>query len=1435
MITSNNEKVNLLISNFQKFQAQCPEERIYLHLDKPLYKPGETIWFQAYVRDGATLAPSSQSEILYIEFLDPKGNKIHEYTLIAKEGIASGDIYLGKHLLGGMYKIRAYTAWQKKQPNPYIFEKEVQLQKVILPRLKMKIEFIRKSYSPGQEAEALLEVSTLENLPLSQEFTLQVLINGKLAETQKLKLDTQGKALLKYKLPSDLTNHDALFNVLIPYQGTIESITRSIPIHLGRINLQFYPEGGDLIAGLPTHLAFAATNEWGKPTEIAGYIQNAKGEKVASFRSLKYGLGKIHFTPLPNETYTAIVTEPPAINTTFTLPNPLSQGFVMNVQKAAPDKLDIILYSTLTETVTLLVQVRSKLYLAQSYPLQKGKNTLSITLPTEVPAGVAQLTLVDSKGIPRAERLAFVNENKQLKITIKTDKEKYLPREKVTFTLQVTDERNMPVPGQFSLAVVDDKLLSMQNDKSSNILTALLLEPDVKDKIEEVTAFMDPQDKNAPELLDLLLTTRLWRRFTWQELPTLLRNTENLGDGERAIIEGRVFYQNYSRKGVISKIPLPGSTLEYAIGKDSIKIITDSQGRYIIRNLELYEPITVLVKATILPELKNQKETITTTYTFTDYGKNQDIIINSWEAQTIPMPFAAMRGRNRNEKLLMAAPALVQVEEVSPLPGGAPQEDAVLANLALEEASAPEEIDKDFEEYMSLPREIEMKRIAPREKELEIEEKPTRFYRARQFAAPIYDDKIAPSTRNDFRTTLYWKSNLILDRTGSATLTFYNSDDISAYRIIVEGIGAEGSVGHAEKLYYTQLPFSIQSILPNNVAVGDRVKIPVILQNHTTQNLEGKLEIQSPRGWKFINSSIISSPVKLPPQSATTLLLAYDVIKPIGKDTIILRFEGAGLKDAIAQEVITNPRGFPAAVTFSGQELKNEYSFSIQHLVEGSIRATFSAFPTTLDEILKGLESMVHLPTGCFEQASSSNYPNLLVLQYMREANIQNPTLMKKINQYLEEGYKKLISYETQEKGFEWFGATPAHEALTAYGLMEFKDMQAVYPNVDKTLVSRTAQWLLGRRDGKGGFLRDPKALDSFGAASPEITNAYITWALSEAGIQNLGLEIENVYHSALRSQDPYQLALLALTLWNVNDNRATNILKQLLSHQNADGSFTGKTHSITRSQGISLQLETTALAALAMMASTKPEPLALQKAIEFMLKNRNQYGGYGTTQSTILVLKALIAYARFAKRTQESGTIELYLNGQKIASQTYQAGQQGEIKIEGWEKYLSEGKHQLKVQFSDTKVALPFHINISWYTTLPGSSPEAKIALQTQFLQKNIRKGETARLKVTISNLKNEGQPMTLAQIGIPGGLQPEPWQLKELQEKRIIDFYELSKDAIYIYYRQLLPVEKKEINLDLKAAVPGTYLGPASCSWLYYAPETRYWVPGLEITIEE
>jgi len=475
---------------------------------------------------------------------------------------------------------------------------------------------------------------------------------------------------------------------------------------------------------------------------------------------------------------------------------------------------------------------------------------------------------------------------------------------------------------------------------------------------------------------------------------------------------------------------------------------------------------------------------------------------------------------------------------------------------------------------------------------------------------------------------------------------------------------------------------------------------------------------------------------------------------------------------------------------------------------------------------MKGVESILREPSGCFEQTSMSSYPNILVRDYMKNSGLSDLKLEAKADALIEKGYKKLISFETPQKGYEWFGGAPGHEALSAYGLMQFVDMKNVYSGVDNAMIDRTSNWLMASKDGKGGYKRNPRALDNFGGANQDITDAYITYALSCAKFDDINTELDHLYEQAKQGKDPYIMALAANALFaHRKDKRASMILNELLKKQETDGSFMGAIHSITRSTHKALRVETTSLAVLAMLQGENIPNKSITDAVDFIVKSRNGNGDFGNSQSTIMALKALTKFAEANKQTNEDGVLQAFVDGKLVAEKEYLAGEKNAITIAGLDKYLGEGKHKIQVKYANAKVSMPYSISVNWNTTNPTSSDKCLVDLETSLSSLSTKVGEAIRLTTILKNKTKEGLPSTMIIIGIPAGCSAQPWQLKELQEKKIIDYYETNGNMLNLYFRQMAPSEIKTINLDLKTEIPGQYLAPASTAYLYYTNEFKVW----------
>ena len=202
-------------------------------------------------------------------------------------------------------------------------------------------------------------------------------------------------------------------------------------------------------------------------------------------------------------------------------------------------------------------------------------------------------------------------------------------------------------------------------------------------------------------------------------------------------------------------------------------------------------------------------------------------------------------------------------------------------------------------------------------------------------------------------------------------------------------------------------------------------------------------------------------------------------------------------------------------------------------------------YPGTFSQVVEGLDGMLRMPNGCFEQTSSTTYPNILVLDYLKQTKNINPELQMKAEQYINVGYQRLVTFECKNGGFSWFGNEPAHQILTAYGLLEFSDMAKVH-DVDPTSsrAPRTG-WPASRSRTAPGRRRtraSPRA-SSTGRPGALRTTAYVAWALAESGYQGRELTrgVGYVKEHRGEAKDPYTLAVILNLLASVEkDGDAT-------------------------------------------------------------------------------------------------------------------------------------------------------------------------------------------------------------------------------------------------------------------------------------------------------
>jgi hypothetical protein len=706
--------------------------------------------------------------------------------------------------------------------------------------------------------------------------------------------------------------------------------------------------------------------------------------------------------------------------------------------------------------------------------------------------------------------------------------------------------------------------------------------------------------------------------------------------------------------------------------------------------------------------------------------------------------------------------------------------------------------------------------------------------------------------RSDFVDTLYWQPVLVLPD-GKGHFAFDLCDAVTSFQITAAGHTLDGRLGAVNATLEARLPFTVEPKLPVEVTASDRIDVPVSIANNTHEARPVNVRL-TPSGLSLVPGKA-DEPLTIAADGRARRVFRLQPTLVEGQARLLIEGTCAPFTDSVVKSLPVVPDGFPVVLARSDVLEKA----AVQELtlpekwIERTLKCQVQVYPSTLASLQQGLEALLREPNGCFEQTSTTSYPNVLILNYLKESEQARPEIERRARELLVRGYQRLTAFECprtgerERQGYEWFGApNSAHEALTAYGLLQFRDMAHVQ-DVDGAMLERTRAYLMSRRDGKGGFLRNSRALDTFGRAPDDITNAYIVWALTESGKDDdVSKELAVLSEQARSSKDPYFLALVANSLLNRGKaDEGGALLRALAAAQQADGHLDAARTSITGSGGRDLQIETTALAVLAWLKANRPEfTVSVQNAVKWIGQQRGGYGGFGSTQSTILALKALIAFTKANKKTAEPGELQLFVGEQRVAHLAFPAGAQDvlTLTLPEPEQHLKPGKNTLRVEVTGKNV-FPYTLSAAYRTPKPLSADGCPVRLHTRLDRPVAAEGDTVHLSVTVENVSGKGQGMTVAIVGLPAGLSlPEDMkQLKDHtrlrndgQEPGLISFWEIKNRELVLYWRDLAPDKKIEVPLDLVCRVPGEYRGPASRAYLYYNADRKHWVEPLGMTIQ-
>ncbi|ASU32973.1 TonB-dependent receptor [Mucilaginibacter xinganensis] len=768
-------------------------EKAYLQFDKPYYAVGDTIYFKAYVTIGAEHKLSALSGILHVDLIGPKNQILRNIKLQVTAGTCWGDFVLTDTLKGGGYLIRAYTNWMRNEGENSFFEKAITVC-------------------------SLTSVSNFKG----------------------------GKPQRKIATMQEQPKHD----------------------------VQFMPEGGSLVAGNYSKIAFKAIGANGNYPNIKGTITDETGNELASFSATHAGMGSFTFVPEAGKTYNANIVYDDGTHDVVVLPKATETGYTINVNNNNADTLRMRITAaanSTTDKLSLVARAGGTIYYAADKQ-QTGVKFFSVAIPKNIfPTGIVQFTLYSADKEPLNERLVFINNHDELKMGLTTEKRKYKIREKVNIALNTQSKASKPTMGSFSISVVDETKVPVDTVNENNILTSLLLTSNLKGYIDAPAYYFSNNNEQTQSDLDNLLLTQGYRHFEWKEIDSKKQSEPKYQPEKDFRISGIVKRNGKPANG--AKVSLISKTNGFFM----IDTVADSSGRFAFEHLIFSDSTKFLIQSKVAKGQDNvivEMDTLPVSNRnryvspFNSKKDNGQIDLNTYAVNQMQF-YEEQKKYGVNQHPVLLNEVHIAAKKESAIPhsenlNGSGNADQVLNAKQLEKMNCGKIVDclsgvlsgvifragvplnsrahqavmavvldgvfldkseYDIFDYLHTEdiegievvlgphyaaiygdRMANGGLIITTKKAKKINNyyryapgvvtyMPKGFYKAREFYSPQYDNPKTNTKIPDLRSTIYWNPNIITDKDGKASFSYFNADSKGTYRVVVEGIDADGNLG----------------------------------------------------------------------------------------------------------------------------------------------------------------------------------------------------------------------------------------------------------------------------------------------------------------------------------------------------------------------------------------------------------------------------------------------------------------------------------------------------------------------------------------------------------------------------------------------------------------------------------------------------------------
>ncbi|HUS71627.1 MAG TPA: alpha-2-macroglobulin family protein [Sedimentisphaerales bacterium] len=677
--------------------------------------------------------------------------------------------------------------------------------------------------------------------------------------------------------------------------------------------------------------------------------------------------------------------------------------------------------------------------------------------------------------------------------------------------------------------------------------------------------------------------------------------------------------------------------------------------------------------------------------------------------------------------------------------------------------------------------------------------------------------------RQFFPETWLWMPDLLTQPDGTAAIDLTAPDSITTWRLHAVSTSDNGlGITESELLVFQE--FFGEPDLPYAVTRGEQFPVRIQIFNYLDTPQLVHVELADAEWFELLEAGTQQVSV-----NANSVGLASFLIQPtaLGRHTLEVTLRSTLRADAVRKELLVEPEGTQRELVTNGMiRAGNTVTLDTtlpDYSVPGSEKLLLSITPSLVAQSINGVDDLLHMPYGCGEQNMIFFAPDVEILRYLDATGQLTPEVRAKAEYFITTGYQRELTYRRQDGSFSAFGDSDASGSLwlTAFVLGTFSAARDIQ-TVDGTILAEAADWIDAHQltDGSWepvGFVHHKDMMG--GATGRFALTAFVTIALVDYGAASpdtLAGATQYLTNNLTSVQnDPYALAVAALALTRVNNSAVHTVIGRLLEIAIEDG------------DGIHwspYDVETTAYAALALMENQKPQA---NDAIKWLALQQNSRGGFGSTQDTVMALKALMTAARIQTRnvnltvttTAADGGILAQFN---VDSSNFDVLQIAELPagtgIELSATGSGEARFQLVRKFN---VSLTDHIIHN------------DMALQVTYDADNVHVDDIVNVTVTVRYFGQAGDSgMMIVDVGVPTGFMPLRESLDALVEAGTVSRVEVAGRKVIFYVDNLAGGEQRTFTFQVKARFPVRALIPDSKTYLYYEPHVGAEQGGRKIT---